>query len=149
MRIPSSLVRRRARIEIIPLIDIIFFLLATFVMVSLSMIKNRGIPVHLPVAASAAPQERKSFATITVTEGGGIYLEKESVSLKVLSQRLAKMKQKESDLRVFLHGDERAPFGSVTHVLDEVRLLGISKVAIQTRHVQEPRESSRHDARGS
>jgi len=57
MRIPS--VRRRARIEIIPLIDIIFFLLATFVMVSTSMIKNLGITVQLPVASTSAPQDRK------------------------------------------------------------------------------------------
>ncbi len=52
MKIPSPRAARKARIEIIPLIDIIFFLLATFVMMSLSMIKNRGIPVNLPVASS-------------------------------------------------------------------------------------------------
>lgn len=138
MRIPSRQGRRRARIEIIPLIDIMFFLLATFVMVSLSMIKNKGIPVHLPVAASAALQERKStYATITITEEGEIYLDKESLGLKKLSSRLAQMKRSEPDLRVFINGDERAPFGSVTQVLDEVRLLGITKVAIQTRGAKE------------
>ena len=58
MRIPSPTVARRARIEIIPLIDIMFFLLATFVMVSLSMVKNQGIPIRLPVATTSAPQDR-------------------------------------------------------------------------------------------
>ena len=53
--IPSPRSTRRARIEIIPLIDIIFFLLATFVMVSLSMIQNRGIPVQLPAATTGVP----------------------------------------------------------------------------------------------
>ena len=143
MRIPSVSARRRARIEIIPLIDIMFFLLATFVMVSLSMVKNRGMPVRLPAAASAGPQERKSYAAITVTEAGKIYLDKEEVGLKGLPARLSKMKQGNPDLQVFIHGDERAPFGSVAHVLDEVRLQGITKVAIQTRNT---REAGRPDA---
>lgn len=138
MRIPSSSVRRRPRIEIIPLIDIMFFLLATFVMVSLSMVKNRGIPVRLPAAASAGPQERKSFVTVTVTQAGEIYLDKEAVGLKGLSLRLSKMRQANPSLRVFINGDERAPFGSVARVLDEVRLLGITTAAIQTRNLQEP-----------
>ncbi len=142
MRIPSTAARRRARIEIIPLIDIMFFLLATFVMVSLSMVKNRGIPVRLPAAVSAGPQERRSYAAVTVTESGEIYLDKDSVGLKGLSSRLAKMKQGNPELQLFIHGDERAPFGSVAHVLDEVRLLGITRVAIQTR----TQEAGRVDA---
>jgi biopolymer transport protein ExbD len=125
--------RKRARIEIIPLIDIMFFLLATFVMVSLSMIKNTGIPVNLPVAASGAPQERTGAATITVAESGEIFLNQDPVDLESLKTRLTKMKTEAPDLRVFLHGDERAFFGSAIDVLDEIRLLGITKVAVQTR----------------
>lgn len=137
MRIPVPQGRRRARIEIIPLIDIMFFLLATFVMVSLSMIKNRGIPVQLPAAVSGKPQERRIYATISVTENGDVYLDKERIALKALSSRLSRMKQKEADLRVFIQGDERAPFGSIAQVMDEVRMLGITKVAIQTRNPKE------------
>ena len=133
MRIPSPQGRRRARIEIIPLIDIMFFLLAPFVMVSLSMIKNRGIPVHLPAAASATPQKRNLFVTVTVTRSGTIYLDKEQVTPERLASQLAEMKRGQSNLQLFIQGDEQAPLGSVTRVLDEVRLLGITKVAIQTR----------------
>ncbi len=139
MRIPSSQGRRRARIEIIPLIDVMFFLLATFVMVSLSMIKNRGIPVHLPAAVSATAQERKSSAMITVTRGGVIYLDKDPVTLATLKERLTVLAHQTPDLRIIINGDERAPFGRVTQVLDEVRLLGITTVAIQTRNVLPPR----------
>lgn len=57
MKIPLPTTRRKARIEIIPLIDVVFFLLATFVMVSLSMIKNQGIRVNLPSAVTGTPQE--------------------------------------------------------------------------------------------
>ena len=85
MRIPPlQATRRRARIEIVPLIDIIFFLLATFVMVSLSMIKNRGVPVNLPTAASAVAQERKSYVAVTVTEPGDVYLDKQNPFLRFL-----------------------------------------------------------------
>lgn len=132
MRIPSPTGRRRARIEIIPLIDIMFFLLATFVMVSLSMVKNKGIPVRLPTATSSSPQERKASVVASITEAGEVYLDKERVSLDALSSRLAGMKQAEPELRVFIRGDDRAAFGVVARVLDRVRLLGIRAVAIET-----------------
>lgn len=132
MRVPSSSQRRRARIEIIPLIDIVFFLLATFVMVSLSMIKNSGISVNLPVAKTATAQERKIFTTLTVTEKSEIFIDKEKITMAGLSDRLKQMYASDPDLKVFIHGDENASFGSAVRVLDEVRKLGISKVAIQT-----------------
>ncbi len=65
MIIPSSRPKKHARIEIVPLIDIMFFLLATFVMVSLSMVKNRGIAVVLPQAASGTPEDRKDHVSIS------------------------------------------------------------------------------------
>lgn len=124
--------RKRARIEIIPLIDIVFFLLATFVMVSLSMIKNNGVTVHLPSASSATAQDRKLSVTVTVTEGGQLYLDKEKISSSALPARLKALKEKDPDLKVFINGDEKAAFGSAVKVLDEVRRLGITRVAIQT-----------------
>jgi biopolymer transport protein ExbD len=136
MNVPSPYARKRARIEIIPLIDIIFFLLATFVMVSLSMVKNQGIPVRLPRAASAAAQDRSASATITVTGDGAIYLNQTPVGLEELRGRLAALKAASPELTVFLHGDEAAAFGTAIEVLDEVRLLGITTIAIQTQPAQ-------------
>ena len=124
--------RRRARIEIIPLIDIVFFLLATFVMVSLSMVKNQGISVNLPVSATAGPQSRDNYNVITVTDKGEIYFDKERVSADELIVKLKKLKSAKPDPRIFLNGDTETRLGSVVRVLDEVRKLGISKVAIQT-----------------
>jgi biopolymer transport protein ExbD len=133
MRIPSPRNVRKARIEIIPLIDIIFFLLATFVMVSLSMIKNRGIPVNLPAASSATAQERKDYTAITVTAEGDLYFNKEAMSLEGIVERLRILKLNEGDPRVFIHGDSKAEFGAAVAVLDEIRQLGIAKVAIETK----------------
>ncbi len=136
MRIPVPFGRKKARIEIIPLIDVVFFLLATFVMVSLSMVRNQGIPVNLPAAATSVPQDRKTQATVTVTEDDNLYLNKEQVSLAELKRRLGEMKLADPELRVFIQGDEKAALGSAIQVLDEVRKLGITKVAIQTKGAQ-------------
>ncbi len=133
MNIPSPRAGRRARIEIIPLIDIIFFLLATFVMVSLSMVKNEGIGVNLPVASTSAPQERADYTAITVTEAGDFYFNKETVTLEELVAKLKTLKENEADPRVFINGDQKAEFGKAVAVLDEVRKLGIAKVSIETR----------------
>lgn len=133
MKIPSPASRRRARIEIIPLIDIIFFLLATFVMVSTSMIKNLGIPVHLPVAATGAPHERENYVSVTVTEAGEIFFNKDLVTIAELSERLRVYKAGASDPKIFINGDEQAFFGKAIAVMDEIRKLGITKVAIETR----------------
>ena len=132
MDIPSPRAKRRARIEIIPLIDIMFFLLATFVMVSLSMIRNQGINVNLPVAATSAPQDRKNYVSITVTEKGEFYWNKEPVDLAVVVSRLRQLKQSEADSKVFINGDAKAHFEDIVAVLDEARKVGITKVAIET-----------------
>lgn len=133
MRIPLPAARRRPRIEVIPLIDIVFFLLATFVMVSLSMVKNRGIAVRLPTAVTGAPQDRRAVAAVSVLGDGRVYLDKEPVRLEELGARLAARQAGDERLRVFIHGDEQASFGQAIRVLDEVRRGGITDVSIQTR----------------
>jgi biopolymer transport protein ExbD len=132
MKIPLPRSNRRARIEIIPLIDIIFFLLATFVMVSLSMVKNQGINVRLPVAATSAAQDRKDYVSITIDENGGIFWNKDTVTVEDLPARLRQLKANQSDPRVFINGDAGTRFENVVSVLDEARKLGITKVAIET-----------------
>ena len=123
---------KKARIEIIPLIDIIFFLLATFVMVSLSMVKNRGLPVNLPAASTGAPQDRKNFISITVTEDDEILFNEQKVSLSELAGHLRGLKSTNADPRIFINGDERASLGRAIEILNETRKLGILKVAFET-----------------
>ncbi len=133
MNIPSPRAAKRARIEIIPLIDIVFFLLATFVMVSMSMIRNQGVSVNLPVASTSTSQDRKDYASISVTESGETYFNKEAVTMEELVERLKALKEADKDPRVFINGDQKAEFGKAVAVLDQVRKLGISKVAIETK----------------
>ncbi len=136
MKLPPEPAGPRGRIEVIPLIDIIFFLLATFVMVSLSMVKNQGVPVSLPRAASGQAQERVSSVTVTVTEGGRVYLNRELLDIDRLSPRLEALKSQDANTRVLVNADEVAYFGDVVKVLDIVRRTGIEKIAIQTTGAQ-------------
>jgi biopolymer transport protein ExbD len=131
--IPPRRAQRRARIEIVPLIDVIFFLLATFMMVSLSMIQNRGIRVQLPAAATGAPMERGEFASLTIAADGGIYFDRERVDLEGLDARLEALTATTPDPKVHIGGDERAQLGRAIAVLDRVRAHGISRVALETR----------------
>ncbi len=133
MKIPSLRSRKRARIEIIPLIDVIFFLLATFMMVSLSMVKNSGIKVNLPAAATSAPQEHDDRTTISVTKDGDLFFNKKELQLDQLPARLQQLKSEQPDPKVFINGDEKAFFGAAVEVLDDLRRVGITKVAIDTK----------------
>lgn len=128
--------RKRARIEIIPLIDIIFFLLATFIMVSLSMTKNQGVQVALPAAGSAASlgddREMEKAVTLSVNEKGEVFFNKEKISLAQLPLRLQNFKSSSKDPKVLINSDAGADFKHVVGVLDEVRKIGIAKVGINT-----------------
>ena len=132
MNIPSPRMRPKARIEIIPLIDIIFFLLAAFVMISMSMIKNQGISVNRPVASTSQSQERKDYTTLSITADGQFFFNKEAVSWTQLVERLSGLKANDPEPRVFINGDAKAEFGQAVAMLDEVRKLGITKISIET-----------------
>ncbi len=133
MKIASPNAKKRARIEIIPLIDIVFFLLATFVMVSMSMVQNQGVQVNLPVAQSSQAHAKDDLIVISIDENGVVYLNKEALSLTHLSARLSQIKSDNPEIKVIINGDKDALFGQAVLVLDEVKKSGISKVAIRTK----------------
>ena len=130
----SPPVRKKARIEIIPLIDIIFFLLATFIMVSLSMTKNDGMNVALPGASSGEKMDDKEKAvTLSVTEKGDVFFNKEKVTLAQLPFKLQTYKSSTKDPRVVINGDNAAAYKMVAATIDEVRKIGITKIALSTK----------------
>jgi biopolymer transport protein ExbD len=126
--------KKRARIEIIPLIDVIFFLLATFVLFTLSLNKSEGLPVLLPKAEMTVPRDPSGTATVTVTAEGTIAWDKELITLDEFLTRLTKYRMDEGeDARILINGDERTLFAQVTYVVDQVRMAGIPKIYIETR----------------
>lgn len=127
---------KKARIEIIPLIDIIFFLLATFIMVSLSMTKNQGVQVQLPQASSAATlgdqQEMDKTVTLSVNEKGEIFFNKDKLAPAQLPMKLQTYKATTKDPKVVVTADAKANWNAVVAVMDEARRIGIQKVGIST-----------------
>ncbi|MDX1953823.1 MAG: biopolymer transporter ExbD [Verrucomicrobiota bacterium] len=122
-----------ARIEIVPLIDIMFFLLASFMLVSLSMVNMKSVKVNLPTATTATADSVKDFLNLTVDQDGAIYLNKSLVAPNELLQTLSAAHNTNMNLRVFISGDKNARHGDVIRVLDLVRSCGIEKVAFEIR----------------
>jgi biopolymer transport protein ExbD len=124
---------RRARIEIIPLIDVIFFLLATFVLFTLSLNKSGGLNVTLPASASGEPRDPAGAATISLTAEGTLAWDKQPVTLDEFIARLQAYRQTAPNPRILINGDENALFAQARYVVDEVRKAGIGKILIETR----------------
>ncbi len=128
--------KKKARLEIIPLIDIIFFLLATFIMVSLSMSKNQGVNVALPGASTAQnlgdQKELDKAVTLSVNEKGEVFFNKDKITVAQLPMKLQTYKTMTKDPKVIINSDSGADFKHVVTVLDEVRKIGIAKVGINT-----------------
>jgi biopolymer transport protein ExbD len=131
-RLPAE---NEARIEIIPLIDIMFFLLASFMLISLSMVQLKTIKVELPPAASSAPDAGKNLVTISVNESGMAFLEGNPVGNNELALRLASARQTNPAVRVLVRGDRLARHGDVVRVLDVVESAGIANAGIEIRQM--------------
>ncbi len=126
--------RQKARIEIIPLIDVIFFLLATFVLFTLSLNRIQSLPVDLPVAAPPSAEKPKDESvTIQVSGEGAIFWNRELIDMNEVPSRIAYYKTQTEDPRILVAGDEKARFGTTVAVLDEVRKAGITKFSVETR----------------
>jgi biopolymer transport protein ExbD len=124
---------KRARIEIIPLIDIMFFLLAAFMLVSLTMINMKGIDVNLPTATSAQANNLPDFTIVSIDALMDIYFEKEKVAKEDVLPRLQKLYDSNHNVRVFIRADKDATYENVVFVLDKARTAGIQKVGLEIK----------------
>lgn len=122
--------KKKARIEIVPLIDVMFFLLASFMMVSLSMQKSQTVKVALPSAVTSLPDFKPDVLNIGITRNGTAYLGTNAVDLAHLDEALKRnWHQNNTNSTVFITADEQARHGDVTAVLRHVRLAGFQKVS--------------------
>ncbi|HND61599.1 MAG TPA: biopolymer transporter ExbD [Opitutaceae bacterium] len=125
--------KKKARIEIIPLIDVIFFLLATFVLFTLSLNKIASVPINLPIATQVASAPDPDMVTLQISDQGTCYWNKELIQVSEIAPRLANLKAKVPNPRILIAGDERAKFGITVLALDEVRKAQIQQVSVETR----------------
>ena len=131
-----------ARIEIIPLIDIMFFLLAAFMLVSLSMVNLKSMKVDLPTATTATEETKKDLVSLSVDKTGTIFFEQTPVGPNELASRLTVLLAGNPDLRVFISGDREALHGDIVRALDIVRSTGIQKVGFEIRPADESNPTS-------
>jgi biopolymer transport protein ExbD len=129
MKLPSPVKRRHSRIEIIPLIDIMFFLLASFMMVSLQMDRSQNIKVDLPFASMARADYKPDMINIAVDKAGAVWLEKNKITLLELDLVLSNRFRVDTNLPVYISGDAATLHGSMVDVLEAVRRAGVQKVA--------------------
>src|SRR5262245_8917124 len=120
---------KKARIEIIPMIDVVFFLLVFFMMASLAMSVSSGLPVSLPEAASAEKSQTETVA-ISLTNDGGLFVDKEPVAPGGLGAKIQPGLAKNKDLAVVIHADRDVAHSRVVDALDELRQLGVTRIAI-------------------
>jgi biopolymer transport protein ExbD len=129
----SPVLIRKARLEIIPLIDIMFFLLASFMLVSLTMINMKAIDVALPTATSAQPNTKPDFIIVSIDALMDIYFEKEKVPREEVLAKFQDLYGKNHDVRIYLRADKGANYDTVMFVLDSLRTAGIQKVGLEVK----------------
>jgi biopolymer transport protein ExbD len=130
VRLDSGYENRRARIEIIPLIDIVFLLLVFFIYAMLSMTVHRGLRVELPSAATAQVDKR-DYVDISIDQENRIFVNGSLTTLDDLTAKVIMDKNRKKP--VFISGDQRADLGLAIRVLDRLRKAGISDVSFETR----------------
>lgn len=131
MNIRSLRTTNKPKLMIIPMIDIIFFLLVFFMMSMLSMVVQKSMPVNLPTAtASSVDLQRK--IPITITADGKIYVEQDAYDLNGMAKRLEAEKAKGGDLTIILRADQRAQYGEFVQLLDTLKNMQLNKIAVAT-----------------
>ena len=133
MRVTSPVPHKKARIEIIPLIDIMFFLLASFMMVSLSQVHMKGIKVNLPSGVSGETQTKREYLSVSVDKDGHYFFDKDEIGDNELLNRLRQAHASAPDAKVFLRGDRDSAHLNVAHALDIIRSSGYYKISFEIK----------------
>ena len=127
--------RRRARIEMIPLIDVVFLLLTAFVYTAVTMVVVRGVEVELPAAFTGEDLEEERL-TVIVGADGRAYIEEEPVSVEELVERASAFLKEHPGGGVYIRGDRAAELGLTINVLDALRAGGTDRVTFEVSPVE-------------
>lgn len=122
--------KRKPRIEMIPLIDLMFLILVSFVYGVFFMSVHRGVPVALPLS-STAKIEKQHTLTLSIQAGGTVFLDKEPMTLESLAETLKLKAMENKETGVALFADRDLPYQKLYTVLDLIRAAGLSQVSLQ------------------
>jgi biopolymer transport protein ExbD len=134
MKLRRSRQSKKGRIEIIPMIDVMFFLLATFMLASLSMQNLHSLAVNLP-QGHAAPMQPKTPVTLTITSDSKIFLDKVPVTLQTLAATLKPMLH-DANASLIVAADSAAPNGITVQAMLQARSAGAGHFLIAVKHVE-------------
>jgi biopolymer transport protein ExbD len=121
---------RKPRIEMLPLIDVVFLLLVFFLYSILSMAVHRGMPVDLPIS-STVKVDKKLIISVTIDGRGQIFLDKKAVALKELAEKLRGYTRENPIPGVLLFADKNLPYQQLFAVIDQIKTAGISRISLQ------------------
>ncbi len=121
---------RKVRIEMLPLIDIVFLLLVFFIYAMLSMAVHRSLPVQLPDSSTAAI-DHKTQVSITLRADGTVFVDEKPVAEEGLERVLAARRAERHETGVLLFGDKNVSYQRLFSILDVIREAGITKVSLQ------------------
>ena len=133
MKLHSPLPEKKTRLEIIPLIDVMFFLLASFMMVSLTMTKQQTIKVNLPVASGSQSDFKPDMINLAVNAQGDVFYNKASITLPSLETELAKRYGQDPATPVYISGDVNTRFADLVKALEIAKRVGFTKVAFNVK----------------
>jgi biopolymer transport protein ExbD len=133
MKIRTPVPEKKSRLEIIPLIDIMFFLLASFMMLSLQMQIVRTLKANLPTATLATSTKKPDIVNLNVDKNGQVSVDDKTVGFPELFTMLTNRYSLNTNLPVFITGANDATHGSVMFVLNLVKRAGVQHVAIAVK----------------
>ena len=125
--LPST---KKSRIEMLPLIDVVFLLLVVFIYTMLSMAVHRGLNINLPKSETSAV-EKQLILSVTIDKKGLIYIDKQMVDLEELTETLEAMTSDKKNPGVLLFADKEIPYQDLFKVLDRIRLAGLNRISLQ------------------
>ena len=131
MRLREWREKKQPDLMIIPMIDIMFFLLVFFMISTIYMVEQRSLPVQLPKAAQAASENKPSFV-VTMKEDGTLWLEEKQLSFDALAWQAQMENHRNKNFSVLLRADERVSYGKVVAVLDLLKRSGVERFALAT-----------------
>ncbi len=134
VRVPSP---AKPRIEMLPLIDVVFLLLVVFIYAMLSMAVHRGMPVRLPTS-SVAVLEKEDHLAITVNREGAVFVGHNAVPLDRLKSYLKSEAEIDASTQVMIFGDRDLAYQRLFSVLDQCRQAGISRISLQAELAPAP-----------
>ncbi len=131
MRLKSGYEAKKARVEMLPLIDVVFLLLVFFIYAMVSMVVHRGLKVELP-AAGTATLEQNDYISITIDADNNLYLNRTPAQADNLAEQVRRLRGP-STKPVFIAGDQTADLGLAIELLDDLKKAGIEEVSFSCK----------------